>query len=143
MRICAGQDQVKSVHSPGLTISASAIPSGLYGSLSPEVLSNGLFARLIILQSDPRGRGRQPVHRELPATIVDAAKHWASLPPGTGNLSTETPAPHVITYETAVERILSDFQGHCDDYYAKAEHSGDDVGTSVWCVLVKRHGGLG
>jgi hypothetical protein len=138
MRIRAGVDR-KSIDQPALTVAASAIPSRLYDSMSPEVLTNGLFARLIIIEAGPRGKGRTPIRKDLPDLVKKAAAHWAAFKPaGAGNLQSEHPQPMVVGYSPSSETILADFQSDAERHYSAAEANGDDVGMAVWARAAEK-----
>lgn len=138
MRIRAGTEK-KSIDQPALSLSASAIPSQLFGSFSPEVLTNGLFARLIIIEAGPRCKGRAPIRMDLPESIRKTAAYWAQFqPPTAGNLQSEHPQPMVVGYSPAAEAILVDFQADADRQYTAAEKNGDDVGMATWARAAEK-----
>ena len=58
MRLLAKNVERKTINQPALTMSATTTPRQFYNSLSVDVLTNGLFGRLIILNADPRGRAQ-------------------------------------------------------------------------------------
>ena len=48
------------------------------------MLTNGFFARLIIVDIGKRGEGQTPGSvRQLPEPVIEAAKWWAEFQPGT------------------------------------------------------------
>ena len=132
MRIKVDQPAT-SINQPGLTLAASAVPSRMYEAMSRDVLTNGLFARLIIIPGSKRGRFVRPQELEPPAAITDIAKFWANFHPGApANLATMNPQPRVVDCTPQAESVLADFQHWADDRYSEAETDCDDVAMSVW-----------
>ena len=50
------------------------------------MLTNGFFARMIILECGRRGAGQEPQIRDIPDRILDTANWWRDFQPGSGNL---------------------------------------------------------
>jgi len=96
------------------------------------MLTNGFFARMIILESEKRSPGQEPKIRALPARVLEVAKWWAEFRPGTGNLQNWHPVPRIVPHTEEANRILIETRLEAEDEYARAENSGDAVGTTVW-----------
>jgi len=132
MRRKAGKEAPGVINQPGLVIFGTAIPNHYYEALSERMLTNGFFARMIILEAGPRGRGQEPVIRELPPAVLATAKWWADFGPGTGNLENWSPVPAVVGHTDGAKRLLVETRERAESEYSAAEGRGDPVGTTVW-----------
>lgn len=132
MRRKAGKEAPGAIDQPCLVIFGTAIPNHYYEALSERMLTNGFFARMLILESTRRGSGQEPGIRELPERVLAVAKWWADFRPGTGNLETWHPVPAVVKQTDEAKRVLVESRQEAEAEYTKAEGSGDPVGTTVW-----------
>lgn len=128
----AGQDTPGVIDQPCLVVYGTAIPAHYYESLSERMLTNGFVARMVVVESGPRGPGQEPSLREISARILDTARWWAEFRPGTGNLESWHPMPQVVPYNDDALRMLTESRQACEVEYSKAEARGDAVGTTVW-----------
>jgi len=128
----AGKEAPGVINQPNLVVFGTAIPNHYYEALSERMLTNGFFARMIILEAGPRGTGQEPVIRELPPTVLANAKWWADFRPGTGNLENWNPVPVVIDHTDEAKRLLIETRERAEAEYTAAEGKGDSVGTTVW-----------
>ncbi|RMF23073.1 MAG: DUF3987 domain-containing protein, partial [Deltaproteobacteria bacterium] len=81
------------IDQPCLVVFGTAIPNHYYAALSERMLTNGLFARMLILEAGPRGAGQEPSIPEPPPRVLDTAAWWANFRPEPGNLTGEHPRP--------------------------------------------------
>jgi hypothetical protein len=132
MRRKAGKESPGVIDQPSLVIFGTAIPNHYYEALSERMLTNGFFARMIILEAGPRGTGQEPSIRDLPPRVLAAAKWWADYRPGTGNLQDWHPVPAVVAHSEEARRLLVDTRQQAETEYTAAEGRGDSVGTTVW-----------
>ncbi len=132
MRRKAGKESPGVIDQPGLVIFGTAIPNHYYEALSERMLTNGFFARMIILEAGPRGTGQEPSIADLPPRVLATAKWWADYQPGAGNLVDHHPAPTMIEHSDAAKRLLIETREEAEAEYSKAEDGGDSVGTTVW-----------
>jgi predicted nucleic acid-binding Zn ribbon protein len=135
MRRKAGKDATPGViDQPSLTIFGTAIPNHYYEALSERMLTNGFFARMIILESGHRGGGQEPRMRDLPPRVLASARWWGDYQPGErrGNLLTIHPVPAVVEHDDQARDLLIQTRELAEGQYAKAEESSDPVGTTVW-----------
>ncbi len=135
LRIRAGQE-ARFVDQPGLTLYGTAIPQQFYGAMSPRMLTDGLFARLIVLEAGLRGRGQETEPQDVPRAIVDAARHWADFFPGEsrrgGNLAAWHPQPILVAADSAAKSCIAAFRADADREYSSAESEGDEVAMAIW-----------
>jgi hypothetical protein len=132
MRRKAGKESPGSIDQPCLTIFGTAIPNHYYGALSERMLTNGFFARMIILEGGKRSKGQEPTIRNPPERVIEAAKWWADYHPGTGNLENWHPVPTVIEHDDDAKRILVETREEAEAEYGRSEARSDPVGTTVW-----------
>ena len=96
------------------------------------MLTNGFFARMIILEAGPRGEGQEPVIRDPPDRVLATARWWADYRPGAGNLEDRHPVPTIVEHTEEARSLLIETRHEAEREYAKAEVAGDPVGTTVW-----------
>ena len=132
MRRKAGKESPGVIDQPCLVIFGTAIPNHYYKALSERMLTNGFFARMIILESGPRPAGQEPGLDPPPPRVLATAKWWADYRPGTGNLEDWHPVPTVIEHSDEGRQLLIECRRLADSEYAKAEAKSDPVGTTVW-----------
>ncbi len=131
MRRKAGKEAPGVIDQPCLVLFGTAIPNHYYEALSERMLTNGFFARMIIVESGPRPKGQEPHIRNIPARILETARWWSQFRSG-GNLDNWHPNPVVVEYAPEAQPILIEAREEADAEYAKAEQRNDSVGTTVW-----------
>ena len=132
MRYKAGAKAPGVIDQPCLVVFGSAIPTHFYGALSERMLTNGLVARMIIIESGPRPGGQEPRTDPPPERIMAVARWWAEYWPGSGNLQKEHPVPAIVPQTADAQRYLIETRDAVDAEYAQAEARDDPVGTTVW-----------
>jgi hypothetical protein len=132
MRRKAGKEPPGAIDQPSLVIFGTAIPNHYYSALSERMLTNGFFARMMILECGERGPGQEPKIAEVPESILTVARWWADFKPGAGNLGPWHPRPRIVLHDDAAKEVLVESRLHAENEYAKAERDNDSVGTTVW-----------
>ena len=133
MRRKAGNKESPGViDQPCLVLFGTAVPNHYYQALSERMLTNGFFARMIIIESGPRPTGQEPTIRNLPPRVLETARWWADYRPGTGNLQDWHPVPTIVEQSDEAKGILIEARLEAEAEYSKAEKKGDAVGTTVW-----------
>ncbi len=132
MRRKAGKESPGSIDQPCLVVFGTAIPNHYYEALSERMLTNGFFARMVILECGKRSPGQDPREEPPPARVLETAKWWAEFRPGTGNLERWHPVPRGVPQTKEAREILAETRREAEAEYAKAETAGDAVGTTVW-----------
>jgi hypothetical protein len=132
MRRKAGKELPGVIDQPCLTIFGTAIPNHYYAALSERMLTNGFFARMLILECGKRCAGQEPTIRRVPASILEIARWWAGYSPGTGNLESWHPVPAIVDHTQEACLALVAARKEAEAEYARAEHCNDPVGTTVW-----------
>jgi len=132
MRRKAGKEQADTIDQPCLIIYGTAIPTHYYAALSERMLTNGFFARMLIIEAGKRGAGQEPTIADLPPRVLETATYWANFNPGKGDLNKFFPIPEIVRYTDDAQVLLIDSRHQCEFEYANAEENGDAVGTTVW-----------
>ncbi len=132
MRRKAGKASPGVIDQPNLVVFGTAIPNHYYEALSERMLTNGFFARMVILESGPRNKGQEPRIADLPPRVVETARWWADYRPGRGNLQEWHPVPAVVEATDDAMRLLIETREAAEAEYSKAEAGNDSVGTTVW-----------
>lgn len=132
MRRKAGKESPGSIDQPSLVIFGTAIPNHYYEALSERMLTNGFFARMVILECGQRGAGQEPTIVQIPSRVLETARWWHDYRPGTGNLQDWHPVPAVVPHTDQAKGLLIAARIEAEAEYQRAELSGDAVGTTVW-----------
>ena len=132
MRRKAGRDAPGAIDQPCLVVFGTAVPRHFYQALSERMLTNGFFARMIVLECGSRPTGREPRLLPLPGRVLDTAQWWANFKVGTGNLENWHPVPQIVSHTDGAKRVLVETRLEAEAEYAKAEAADDSVGTTVW-----------
>jgi hypothetical protein len=132
MRRKAGKEAPGSIDQPSLVIFGTAIPNHYYEALSDRMLTNGFFARMIILESGPRGKGQEPDAIALPERVIQIARWWANYQPNPGNLRTEHPEPALVPRTDAAQKIIESTREIADAEWDRAHAANDQATTTVW-----------
>ena len=120
------------IDQPCLVLFGTAIPNHYYAALSERMLTNGLFARMIVLESGPRPPGQEPGILDPPERVVETAAWWANFRPGSGNLADAHPAPKTVPHTDEAKRLLVELREEAERAYSEAEARSDAVATTVW-----------
>jgi hypothetical protein len=105
MRRKAGKAAPGVIDQPNLVIFGTAIPNHYYEALSERMLTNGFFARMVILESGPRCTGTGAAHcRRAASASSTPLAGGPELPTGTGNLQDWHPVPAVVEPPTSAKR---------------------------------------
>jgi hypothetical protein len=133
MRRKAGKELPGVIDQPNLVVFGTAIPVHYYAALSERMLTNGFFARMLIVESGPRGSGQEPSMIDPPERVIETARWWATLSPGSDNLiGTVNPEPRIVPYTQEARDILQEARRTSESEYTKSEGCDDVVGTTVW-----------
>lgn len=132
MRRKAGKESPGVIDQPCLVVYGTAIPTHYYEALSERMLTNGFFARMLIVESGPRSEGQEPGIIDPPSRIIETARWWSEFNPGAGNLEQWHPQPRVVEADDDARCQLTEARRASEAEYAAAEARGDSVGTTVW-----------
>jgi hypothetical protein len=132
MRRKAGKEAPGAIDQPCLVVFGTAIPNHYYEALSERMLTNGFFARMIVLECGTRSAGREPRLLPLPNRVLETARWWGDFRAGTGNLENWHPVPQIVPQTDEAKAVLIETRLEAEAEYAKAEAADDCVGTAVW-----------
>ncbi|HON68740.1 MAG TPA: bifunctional DNA primase/polymerase, partial [Phycisphaerae bacterium] len=132
MRRKAGKESPGVIDQPCLVVYGTAIPTHYYEALSERMLTNGFFARMLIVESGTRSAGQEPGIIDPPPRVMEAAQWWADFCPGTGNLEKFHPQPRIVEADDDARVLLTEARRASEAEYAAAEARGNPVGTTVW-----------
>ncbi len=132
MRRKAGKESPGAIDQPHLVIFGTAIPNHYYEALSERMLTNGFFARMIILECGTRSAGQEPRILPLPPRVLEIAKWWADFRPGTGNLQDWHPVPRIVSHTEEAKKVLIETRLEAEAEYKRSEGLRDAVSTTVW-----------
>ncbi len=138
LRVKAGQEP-SHIDQPCLSIFGTAIPQHFYESLSAKMLSNGFFARMLVLEAGRRGTGQEAATAEVPEPILVTARAWAAFTPASGaNLGQVHPSPVVVPATSAAFDLLRQIRTEADAHYAEREAAGDQMGMALWARAAEK-----
>jgi hypothetical protein len=133
IRVKAGQKETIHIDQPHLTLFGTATPQYFYESLCQRMLTNGFFARMIVVDVGKRGAGQTPGSaRHLPESLVETARWWAEYQPNPGNLAEAHPEPHVVPLEPEAAEAVRQLQKLTELEYDRAEEAKDEVARTAW-----------
>ncbi len=135
IRSRASQKDSLHIDQPHLTLYGTATPQYFYESLSHRMLTNGFFARMIIIDVGKRGEGQSPGStRNLPEPILQTARWWADFQPGKTrkNLLEVHPEPRIVPATPDAESAIANLQRLADVEYDRAHQRGDEVSRVAW-----------
>ncbi|GEM_PF-229414 len=135
IRVKAGQKEACHIDQPHLTLFGTATPQYFYESLSQRMLTNGFFARLIIVDIGKRGEGQTPGSaRYLPEAILQTAQWWAEYQPGSRRTSLLEvhPEPRVVPCTPEAKAAIDALQRQTEAEYDLAHARNDEVSRVAW-----------
>jgi hypothetical protein len=122
------------IDQPCLCLFGTAVPKHYYEALSLKMLTNGFFARMLVLETGKRGQGQDAVLRPLPEPVRATARWWAQFRPAekAGNLADWHPVPRIVEALPEAAEALRVFRQEADRAYSRAEDRGDQAGMAIW-----------
>jgi hypothetical protein len=125
------------IDQPCLCLFGTAIPQHCYEALTPKMLTNGFFARLLILETGKRGHGQAAQAIDVPAEVLETAQWWVDGPPA-GNLAGEHPRPQIVPATAAATAVLREFRLRADGEYSRAEAQQDQAAMALWARAAEK-----
>jgi len=135
VRVKANQKEAATIDQPHLVLFGTATPQYFYEALSQRMLTNGFFARLIIVDIGQRGEGQEPrPARNVPDAVLEIARWWAEYNPHKTrrNLLEVHPHPKAIHAEPEAKEALTALQRATEAEYRKADKQNDEVARVAW-----------
>ena len=133
MRVRANQEPT-SIVNPNLVLFGTAIPRHFYAALNERLLTNGFFARLLILETGRRGQGQEIESRPVPEAILEVARYWAQLlAENQDEDGNEVPlVPILVPHTQQALELVTSYRIQADEEYTQAENAGDEAGMALW-----------
>jgi hypothetical protein len=131
MRKLAKQEN-RFIDQPCLVLFGTAIPNHYYDALSSRMLTNGLFARMLVFESGPRAKGKDAIDIDPAPQVMETAKWWANFLPGSGNIRNWHPTPAVVDQTDEARSFLAEAREEAEHEYASAEQVNDALSMTVW-----------
>jgi len=133
MRVRANQEPT-SIVNPNLVLFGTAIPRHFYAALNERLLTNGFFARLLILETGRRGQGQEVESRPVPEAILEVARYWAQLlAENQGEDGNEVPlVPILVPHTQQALELVTSYRIQADEEYTQAENAGAEAGMALW-----------
>jgi hypothetical protein len=133
MRVRANQEPT-SIHCPNLVLFGTAIPRHFYDALNDRLLTNGFFARLLILETGRRGQGQEVESRPVPESILEVARYWAELlAENQDEDGNEVPlVPILVPHTQQALELVTSYRIQADEEYTLAENAGAEAGMALW-----------
>jgi hypothetical protein len=123
----------RTIHAPNLCIFGTCLPSTLLGSISPELLVNGMFSRFCFIEAGPRSKRVRPSPLEVPEDLLARILHLRDIGRPDSNLGDYvTPKRIALPSTSEGEEVLDSFSNEIDSKYATREKAGDDVGVTMY-----------
>lgn len=135
MRAKAGQKEAGHIDQPHLTLFGTATPKYFYESLSQRMLTNGFFARMIIIDVGKRGAGQTPGSaRRVPESVLQIARWWNEFQPGArrANLLDVHPDPRTAPFTSEAAEAVDELRRMAEGEYDRADESNDEVARTAW-----------
>ncbi len=123
----------KVIDQPCVSLLATTAPEHFKQALTPDAMSDGFMARLIVFETgEMPSRVWQP-ERDPPQPIVDAAAWWGEFNPG-GNLTREHPKPMIVPTTDEARDVFNALAGLAD---AEMERPREDL-RSIWARVEEK-----
>ena len=120
------------IDQPHLTIYGTAVPEHFYNAVTETMLSNGLFARMLVLEAGKRNQGHRVKVKPIPSKILEVASYWANYTQSEGNLSSLSCQPVVIPETPQGSIILEQAMRYAEGEYEKCYYKRDQAGMATW-----------
>ena len=133
MRVRANQEPT-SIVNPNLVLLGTAIPRHFYAALNERLLTNGFFARLLILETGRRGQGQEVESRPVSESILEVARYWAQLlAENLDEDGNEVPlVPILVPHTQQALELVTSYRIQADEEYTLAENAGAEAGMALW-----------
>ncbi len=123
----------KIVDQPCVSLLATTASAHFRESLTPEAMSDGFMARLLIFESEDMPPRRWLADLNPPESIVSAARWWHEFSPG-GNLSGEHPQPILVPTTDEARAIFDALAARADQEMLEPR---EDV-RSIWARVEEK-----
>jgi hypothetical protein len=129
-RVRAGERRQSSIFEPSVTLLGTAVPSMYFAAMTPSMLSNGFFARMMLFEAGVRSPAQDTRHRELPKSVIRDTEKWGDL---CRRMRTDQ-RPDLITAREGkgTDVVWRTIQKRGDELYHEARLRDDEGGKALW-----------
>ena len=132
----AGMPQ-KTISRPYLVLLGNCTPTAFWDSLGSEMLSNGLFARMLTVHVKTRGERQVAKAIEPGEDLIQELQYWkdfdaSNLQGREGNLESTFGKPFEIPADEAAKARINEARDKFDAFYRECEAKRDEAGMSIW-----------
>ena len=125
------------IDQPCLNILGTAPPDDFYAALSDRMLTNGFFARMLVVEADLPVSDKAGRIIEIPDHVLEAARWWAEFyPPAPGgarrNLYDEHPEPLIVRRTPEAEGIIAAWRTETIGIRNEAKARRDRMTRTAW-----------
>jgi hypothetical protein len=132
LRRKADDQEARYITHPHLVLYGTCTPQGLYDAISRPMLTNGLFARLLIVEADKRGKRQIAKPIESDPSILQEIEHWKQFGCEGENLASRNPKVLELPEEDDARDALEQACDRWDAAYERCEASKDECSMSLW-----------
>lgn len=132
LRRKANDESPKIINNPHLSLFATCVPSSLLDSVSSRMLTNGLLARMVVIEAGQRGIGQRAKPIEMDESIQQQIAFWRDFRCGDENLSHLNPKVKELEATEKALSMLDDFRKYCDSQWNNRSKSHDEGGCAIW-----------
>ena len=124
----ADLNKVKRINQPCLCLFGTSVPEGFYTGLTAENLSDGLLARMLVVESDGHVDRQKPQNIKLPDELVNTITQWCKVEIGSQNLAKLNPCTLGVSKTSEAD---ARHEQYCNAVNTKhKKDSSDDA--SIW-----------
>lgn len=131
--IAAAGYSLPEINQPSLSIYGATVPDSLYDGLPKEAISNGFFARTLIVPGREKPAEKEPVTVDVPEALCQALRGWKDKARSVGNLAQENPKPFLVPFETGVKEFYLARRKECKE---RGRAAGEPLAT-LWTRAVE------
>lgn len=119
---------------PHVSLFATCIPSNFYSNLTPKLCSNGMVARLLVIESGERCRGKDAELSPIPHTLIDNAESWRDFNTSGGKYL----EPVIVEHDQDAKAIFETARKRAEDQYNECQRASDNAGCSIWARAIEQ-----
>lgn len=132
LRRKADDQEARYILHPHLVLYGTCTPQGFYDAISGTMLTNGLFARLLVIEADARGKRQIAKPAEADPSIMQEIEHWKQLGCEGGNLASRNPKVLELPEEDDARDELEQACDRYDAAYDRCRDKRDECGMTIW-----------
>lgn len=120
---------------PCVCIYGTTVPEHLFASLTPETMSDGFIARVLIFEGEANPPRRESAEAPLPIGIVERAKWWSQFRASSlAGISSVPPDPQLVTHEPGAVEVFRDLAAIADEQRMRLE----GPARSIWARVEEK-----